>query len=88
MIGEHSHYIVAMTVRNGRYQLSACNAWVLESEHSTTPSCPTCQAYLADDCRELSADDVFGKFDQATTVKPSFAAHADAHYNSYGERRR
>ena len=51
-----THYILALTERNGRYQLAACNRWTLESEHSTEPTCSTCKAYVEDDSRELSAE--------------------------------
>lgn len=64
-----SHWIPPFTERNGRFQLAACNIWIREDEHSAEPTCPTCKAYLDDNCRELSAEDVFGVFDPTTVVK-------------------
>ena len=43
------HYLPAFTERNGRWQRAACSAWVFSSEHSVTPDCPGCQAWLAAD---------------------------------------
>lgn len=67
-----THYILPITERNGRFQLSACNRWVLDRDHSTEPTCATCAAYLLDDSRELSTEDVvarFGDFSPAAIVK-------------------
>jgi len=41
-----SHYLPVFTERNGRQQKAACGTWIEAAAHSTTPSCPTCQAYL------------------------------------------
>jgi hypothetical protein len=79
-----THYILPLTERNGRFQLSACNIWVREDEHSTEPTCATCAKYLIEDSRELSVEDVFGTFDPSTVVKHKpFDPCSD-----YAERRR
>jgi hypothetical protein len=69
-----THYIPALTERNGRDQLAACNRWVRSTEHSDEPTCPTCLKYVLDDSRELSADDIFGALDRSTLVpvRPDF----------------
>lgn len=54
-----SHYITALTERNGRLLRSACGAWVESSEHSALPTCATCARYLRADvetARQLEAE--------------------------------
>lgn len=53
-----THYAPYFTERNGHKQLTVCGEWIRPTEHSTEPTCPTCQAYLQAD--EAMGDDPFG----------------------------
>lgn len=61
-----THYIPPFTERNGRKQLTVCGEWVdPRCDHSTEPTCPTCQAYLLAEPQtqaeaEADADRLFG----------------------------
>ena len=90
-IMNETHYIPAFTERNGRDEKTACGRWIRAMEHTNEPTCPACKAYVEDIGRDVSAEEMFGtdKTDPLMQpVKPSFGANSDAHYNSYGERRR
>jgi len=52
-----THYVPSFTTINGRKRRTVCGVWVNVDEHSAEPTCPECQAWLAQEAT-TDADDV------------------------------
>lgn len=55
-------YIPYFTRELGRYRETACQRWVMPSEHTNDPTCPGCREYVEQEARDdaRTAEDVFG----------------------------
>jgi len=50
-----SHYIPYFTTENGPKRSTVCGLWIDKRDHTAEPTCPDCQAWLADDAAQLQA---------------------------------
>jgi hypothetical protein len=51
----HTHYLAAFVFHARGLQVAVCGTAIEKSEHSCTPSCEKCAAWLADEAADFKA---------------------------------